>query len=254
MKLTSEFYIKNFLIQHFDEVPSTNDLAKDLIKNKQIFANHIILADQQNKGRGRLDRQWLSPFGNLYFSLVLSRPKISHIQNIHTLSLLTNLSLNQLITNLALTNNFNLNIQNKWPNDLLIEKHKIAGILLENLFINNNDEFIIIGVGVNIDNSPAQTNFLAGNLKQFNIVISPVDFLKNFIDHFENNWLIWQQFGFKNFRQLWLNNAYKLNDFIEIKIDDKIISGKFIDLDDCGNLILLDSSQQKIEICFGDVS
>ena len=254
MKFANEFYYKNFLIHHFSQVQSTNDLAKEQVKNKQIFANHIIVADQQINGRGRLTRQWISPLGNLYFSLVLLRPKAFDSQNIQTLSLLANLSLNQLIRNLALANNLRLNIENKWPNDLLIEKHKIAGILLENLLVNSNQEFIIIGVGVNIINSPIQTNFLAGSLKQFNIEILPLEFLKKFIDLFENNWLIWQQFGFKNFRQLWLENAYKLNDFIEIKIDDKIISGKFIDLDERGNLILLDSLQKKIEISFGDVS
>ena len=260
MKEIKNWQYKNFIIHHFDEVKSTNDLAISFVKNRNIFANEIILANQQTNGRGRYDRHWISEAGNLYFSLVLDG-KIANknlgLNQISTLSLVANIALNLTIKTISQTQNITsqniaLNIANKWPNDLLIENNKVAGILLENIIINNNCEFIILGIGVNIKNNPQNTSFPATNLQQLKIAIDAKSLLENFLDNFNNFFEIWQNFGFKNLRDLWLRDAYNLHKEIVVGDLESRVSGIFEDLDEFGNLILK-TPQKTIKIFAGDV-
>jgi len=255
MKKIKNWQYKNFLIHHFDEVQSTNDLAISLVKNRNIFANEIILANQQSKGRGRYNRQWISEIGNLYFSLVLDG-KIANknlgLNQISTLSLVANIALNLTIKTISQAQNIEINIANKWPNDLLIENKKVAGILLENIIINNNCEFIILGIGVNINNNPQNTLFQATNLQQLKITTNAKILLENFLDNFSNFFSIWQNFGFKNLRDLWLKDAYNFHKEIVVGDSDSRINGIFEDLDEFGNLILK-TPQKTIKIFAGDI-
>jgi len=255
MKKIKNWQYKNFLIHHFDELQSTNDLAISLVKNRNIFANEIILANQQSKGRGRYNRQWISEIGNLYFSLVLDG-KIANknlgLNQISTLSLVANIALNLTIKTISQAQNIEINIANKWPNDLLIENKKVAGILLENIIINNNCEFIILGIGVNINNNPQNTLFQATNLQQLKITTNAKILLENFLDNFSNFFSIWQNFGFKNLRDLWLKDAYNLHKEIIVGDLESRINGIFEDLDEFGNLILK-TPQKTIKIFAGDI-
>lgn len=255
MKKIKNWQYKNFLIHHFDEVQSTNDLAISLVKNRNIFANEIILANQQSKGRGRYNRQWISEIGNLYFSLVLDG-KIANknlgLNQISTLSLVANIALNLTIKTISQAQNIEINIANKWPNDLLIENKKVAGILLENIIINNNCEFIILGIGVNINNNPQNTLFQATNLQQLKIAVNAEILLKNFLENFNNFFEIWQNFGFKNLRDLWLKDAYNFHKEIVVGDLESRINGIFEDLDEFGNLILK-TPQKTITIFAGDI-
>jgi BirA family biotin operon repressor/biotin-[acetyl-CoA-carboxylase] ligase len=255
MKKINNYYYKNFLIHHYDEINSTNDLAIELIKDRQIFDREIILADQQNKGRGRFDRNWNSPRGNLYFSLVLDG-KIANknlgLSRLSSLSLVANIALNHALTSISNQQNIKLDISNKWPNDLLIENNKIAGILLENIIINNKCEFLILGIGVNVKSNPQNNIFSANNLENLMIKITCQKLLEIFLDIFENLFMVWQNYGFKNLRELWLKNAYKLKEEILINDSQTMIKGIFEDLDELGNL-LLKTSKKTILISAGDI-
>ena len=90
-----------------------------------------------------MDRIWSSPKGNLYFSLVL-QPKVP-VAEIAQISFVAIVALRQAVEELA-----QVNIQNKWPNDLLIEEKKVAGLLLESKINQQNCEFVILGIGVKI--------------------------------------------------------------------------------------------------------
>jgi BirA family biotin operon repressor/biotin-[acetyl-CoA-carboxylase] ligase len=255
MKKMNNYYYKNFLIHHYEEINSTNDLAIELVRDRQIFDREIILADQQKKGRGRFDRNWISPRGNLYFSLVLdgkTADKNLGLSRLSSLSLIANIALNQALTTISQQQNIILNISNKWPNDLLIDNCKIAGILLENIIINNKCEFLILGIGVNVKSNPQNNIFLANNLENLMIKISCQKLLEIFLDFFEDYFIIWQNYGFKNLRNLWLKNAYKLKREILINDSQTMIKGIFEDLDEFGNL-LLKTSQKTILISAGDI-
>jgi BirA family biotin operon repressor/biotin-[acetyl-CoA-carboxylase] ligase len=239
---------KNFTIHQFEVLDSTNDLAKNLANNRQIFDREIIVANQQNKGRGRLDRQWVSPQGNLYFSLVL-QPKIA-IEKIPQMSLVVIVILNLAVQKIA--KNFQLKIENKWPNDLLINNKKVAGILLESINYNNICEYLIIGIGININSFPPDLSNIADKLQNYFPTITAEEMLEKFLDEFDILYKNWRDFGFKNFRQLWRQNAYNLNQEITIKPNNNETRGIFKDIDDEGNL-LLEINQKIHKFNCGDV-
>ena len=132
----------------FKSVTSTNDIAIKKIK-KNISAG-IIIAQKQTKGRGRYGNKWISMNKNLFMTVFFKlNPNIS----IRKLTL-TSCS----IVRKSILNFFKINIKIKKPNDLLINRKKICGILQEIIFYNNK-KFAIIGIGININNSPNIINY-----------------------------------------------------------------------------------------------
>jgi BirA family biotin operon repressor/biotin-[acetyl-CoA-carboxylase] ligase len=125
----------------FSEVDSTNDEAKRRIQ----MGTHdelLILADIQTHGRGRYDRTWFSPKGGLYLSLVL-KPII----NLSSVPLLGFLSACAVVE--ALRNTDVKRVCLKWPNDVLIAQHKVAGILCELVSFGSDNYMVVIGIGIN---------------------------------------------------------------------------------------------------------
>jgi BirA family biotin operon repressor/biotin-[acetyl-CoA-carboxylase] ligase len=251
--LINSYNHKNFLIHHYHQVPSTNELAIQLLKDRQIFANEIILSNIQTQGKGRLNRQWLSPLGNLYFSLIVDITMINKSYH-SSLPLMCSIAVNKIISDLG-QNQFI--VLNKWPNDLLIENKKVCGILVENLLNSHNQQLAIIGVGININSHPQHTRFIATNLSEYQITVSNVDLLNKFLDEFNYFFEIWKKFGFKNLKKIWLEKSYQLNQEISINTtqdpQQNYLTGIFDDIDELGNLILL-KDQQIFTISVGDVS
>ena len=252
MKNSQNYQFKNYLIHQFDEVESTNDLAFSLVENKQIFANQIIVANKQNKGRGRLNRNWESPKGNLYFSLVL-QPQIA-VAKISQISFVAICALQIAVAKIFQQQNIVAKIQNKWPNDLLIDQKKVAGILLESKISNKNCDFAILGIGVNINSNPTQTLFPSTNIKNFSCEISASKMLEFFLEEFENLYENWLIFGFKNIRNLWHKNAYNLNSKININLGNSKIEGLFQEIDEEGNIVIKNHNNETKKVTFGDVS
>lgn len=129
-------------------------------------------------------------------------------------------------------------VQNKWPNDLLINEKKVAGLLLESKNNQQNCELIILGIGVNIDSHPDSTIFPASNLKELGIEITPEILLQKFLDKFDALYQNWLNFGFTNIRNAWLSKAYHLKEKISVREGENKIEGIFEDMDNDGSLIL----------------
>jgi BirA family biotin operon repressor/biotin-[acetyl-CoA-carboxylase] ligase len=228
----------NFVIDSYQSIPSTNDLAFELASNNQINNNHVIVAKQQTLGHGRYGRDWNSPKGNLYFSLIL-RPD-RKLEDPSLLSFIAAVSLSQSILNL----DSSVNIAHKWPNDILINDKKVAGILLKSSGEHNKKDFIIIGIGVNINSHPKDTVFTATDLKSEKIDDLELDkILKIFLDNFNNFYHKYLDFGFDPIRNIWLKNAFKLGKTIVAKTQSQKVTGKFKDLNNSGNLILEDDNK-----------
>lgn len=237
---------KNYLVHQFPELESTNKTAFELADLGKIFENEIIVAEKQNRGRGRNNRSWESPNGNLYFSLIL-KPKIT-ASKAYQLSFVAISALRIAIEKLT-----KKSVENKWPNDLLIEKQKVAGVLLESKINQNFCEFIVIGIGVNISSSPENTIFPATNLAAKEINFSSTEILKKFLDEFEKIYQSWLDFGFDPIKKIWLQKPYRFNQEIALKIDQKELRGIFRGIDQDGNL-LLEENNLISKISVADVS
>ena len=127
----------------FKKVVSTNNTAMRLIKKGK--KNGIIISELQTKGRGQRGNKWFSKKGNFFMTVFFEISK--------KLSLKKIVKLNILIIKKIITKISNSTITIKKPNDILIDKKKVCGILQETMF-NNNKKFLIVGVGINLISSP----------------------------------------------------------------------------------------------------
>ena len=132
----------------FKKVKSTNDTALRLINLG--IPNGIILAESQSKGRGQRNNKWISKKGNFFatvFFIISEKLSLSKIIN-----------LNILIIKSIIKKKIKSSITIKKPNDILINKRKVCGILQETIF-KNKKKFLIVGIGINLENSPKIINY-----------------------------------------------------------------------------------------------
>ncbi|MCL1902538.1 MAG: biotin--[acetyl-CoA-carboxylase] ligase [Alphaproteobacteria bacterium] len=130
--------MSDYKLYSFDKIPSTQEYAHELIAKGAAADKTIILAAAQSAGRGRFRRKWVSHHGNLYVSFIYKMP-----ERMPTLSYAVACAVAETLIS------FGLKPQIKWPNDILIDSKKIAGILIE-----YSKNFVIIGIGVNIKSNP----------------------------------------------------------------------------------------------------
>ena len=161
----------------YKKVNSTNDLAIKKIKTG--IAQGIIVADYQKNGRGQHGKKWLSFKGNLFIPIFF---KIKHNINIKKITIL-----NCKIIKKILLKYIKKTISIKAPNDLLINKKKICGILQEIKF-NNEAKFIVIGVGINLIKNPKIKNYPTTNiLSETGFKVKKIDLIKNIEKNYINN-------------------------------------------------------------------
>ena len=139
----------------FKTVNSTNDIAIRLIRNTNNKFG-IIIADKQKKGRGQHGKKWISNKGNLFVSIFFTLEKIN-------MSLQQLTKANCFLIKKILSRYYKKKISIKSPNDLLVNKKKICGILQETLK-KSNVTFIIVGIGINLIKSPNIKNYPTTNL------------------------------------------------------------------------------------------
>jgi len=144
-----------FKVFKFKKVKSTNNTAIRVLKNTNIYYG-MISSESQNNGRGQYGKKWISFKGNLFVSFFfkLDNLKISFKQ-------LT--KLNCLLVRKILSTYYKKKIIYKKPNDLLIDKKKICGILQETL-VKLDKKYLIVGVGINLIKSPYIKNYPTTNL------------------------------------------------------------------------------------------
>jgi BirA family biotin operon repressor/biotin-[acetyl-CoA-carboxylase] ligase len=133
----------------FESVGSTNELAKDGAARKDLHPGALILADQQTSGRGRLSHSWHSPRGRgIYASLLLA--PLTPPERASYLTLTAGLALHEAISALLMPAGDQLDI--KWPNDIIWNHRKLAGILAESVIKDGKQVFMVLGFGINVTN------------------------------------------------------------------------------------------------------
>ena len=144
----------------------------------------------------------------------------------------------------------------KWPNDVLVDKRKISGILLEAQAKPQGDmDWLIIGIGINIKSFPKNTEFPATSLfqegaEEKNICTEVM--LELFCRRFLVRYGLWKKTGFDPIRKAWLSRAAWLNEEITVHLEGKILRGEFKALDKDGALVLLRNGDKQ-RITTGDI-
>ena len=146
-----------FKIFKFKKVKSTNNTAMRIIQNTECKYG-MIISDSQINGRGQYGKKWISYKGNLFVSFFQELNKIK-------LSISTLTNLNCLLVKKLISKYTKKKIYFKKPNDLLIEKKKVCGILQEIIY-KSNKKYLITGIGININKSPDIKNYPTTNLNE----------------------------------------------------------------------------------------
>ncbi|MBN8827435.1 MAG: biotin--[acetyl-CoA-carboxylase] ligase [Sphingobacteriia bacterium] len=239
-----------FTVLIYDQIDSTNTEAQR-IGRRGLRNNFLLWGKIQTEGHGKYGRAWLSNPGNLTFSLLINKPYL--IDHASQLVFVTGVALAKTLEALS-HKHFSL----KWPNDVILNDKKCAGILLESGISAGSDnvDYLVIGIGLNINNHPdlperklPATSLTAENIKLEDDVI---------LDHFMNNFLKtfseWEKNGFTNIRKSWLDHAYGLNNYTEVSLNkDTILKGYFTGIDERGLFIITDENNVQTKVSSGEV-
>ncbi|MFQ5958984.1 MAG: biotin--[acetyl-CoA-carboxylase] ligase [Alphaproteobacteria bacterium] len=232
-----------------DEVDSTSDEAKRLAAEGAEDGT-LVWAKAQRKGRGRRGRDWASPPGNLYLSLVLRPecPPLEAAQLAFVAGLGVAGGLGTLVPPLS-------EIAFKWPNDVLLNECKVAGILLESsTTAADRLDWLVLGLGVNVTSAPEEATFPATSLRAEGCGQVPVvDVLEAFARHFlawVNRWL---DEGFAPVREAWLRSAKGIGEEVTVNLAAESFSGTFAELDETGSLIVELADGSRRTVTTGDV-
>lgn len=188
-----------------DAIDSTNDFLKRLSVEQSLDNFTVVSAENQTHGKGQMGAKWDSEIGkNLMFSIVLNNV-LNNINEIYDLNVVVALSI------INTLDNYNIpNLSIKWPNDILSDNKKLAGILIENTFKNNGEIYSIIGVGLNVnqinfDTLPNASSLAVIMEKEFNKEI----ILKQLIDSLKFNCKLFQNKSASLLWENYNNNLFK---------------------------------------------
>ncbi len=239
---------KGYALKTFDVIDSTNEEAKRLAAGGE--AGPIwISATRQTAGRGRRGRVWESPTGNLAATLMLRPAKPA--QDCAQLSFAAAIAACDALRDFAPA----VELRVKWPNDVLADGAKIAGILLESSGpAGEVPAWLAIGIGTNLAVHPEGTEFPATSLKAMGAPApTPDDALLHLAAHFARWHQRWQDEGFAPIRDAWLARAAGLGTRIRARLATGETAGIFEGIDAAGALILRESSDRVRHIAAGEV-
>ncbi|MDX1377269.1 MAG: biotin--[acetyl-CoA-carboxylase] ligase [Anaerolineales bacterium] len=236
-------------VRFFDSTGSTNDEALAWAKNGAGDLS-LVVADEQTLGRGRLDRPWFTPPKTaLAFSLVLrptpeEKPLLSRIVGLAALAL----------SDVLLT--LNLEPQIKWPNDILINGRKLAGILIEATWLEDEVNSLVIGMGVNVAKAAVPSTDILG---------FPATSLENMLGYVPDRKVLLHailaniialrpHLGTDAFMSAWEKKLAYYGRQVRVEMGgEKSVSGKVVGLESDGSLRLQDDDGNSISVQFGDV-
>jgi BirA family biotin operon repressor/biotin-[acetyl-CoA-carboxylase] ligase len=231
-----------FIVWHHETVGSTNDEVRRLAATGAPHGT-VVYADEQTNGRGRRQHQWFSPIGNLYISVLLRTGQ--PVYRVSQLSFVSALAVADTVDGLLPRQ---VRAMLKWPNDVLVQGAKIAGILIEQI-----DEATIIGIGLNVLEAPTR-----GAYKTTTIIanggIASVDSAKDLVlDCLDRHLKVWRTAGFAAIRHQWVQRSYPAGTAIRVNLPSGQVTGAFAGLDVDGAL-LLDTPGGRERIVAGDTA
>lgn len=220
-------YIKlaGYKLISFDKIPSTQTYALDMVAQGTARDHTVILAEAQSAGRGRYRRTWVSHHGNLYASFIFATderdPRLSYVVAVAVAETMIAFGINPTI---------------KWPNDILIDGAKVAGILIEYA-----GAFVIVGIGVNIKTNPTVAEYKTTKLENYSNV-SRDEFLNKLMKNLDK----WRRTDFVNVRARWMELAAGLHRVVKYRGGDVELIG----INENGALILRHDT--KYFLAYGD--
>lgn len=233
-----------------EEVDSTNSYGK---KHIDEFEDKIaIITKKQTSGRGRLNRSWVD-LGeeNLFLSIIL---KPSETFN----EIYPNLTQYLSVTLCKVIESYGIQTQIKWPNDVLIDGKKIAGILSETVMQGQKLKGIVLGVGVNLNSNQEKINAIPNKIAtSLNIetqkAINLKEFLNKLLTEFFEHYDEFLQSGFLQIKDDYIKRNCFLGKELKVQVFNHMESGLAKAVNDLGELVLEDNNKREIVLTIGDI-
>lgn len=211
-------------LYYFDTVGSTNEYARGLLA-KGVPEGTAVLADVQTEGKGRFGKQWYSPEGGLWMSVVLRPSTPALISIVAAVAVCEALHINGVLPGI------------KWPNDIILNGKKIAGILVEII-----DEWVIVGIGLNLNirTFPGELADTASSV----FLETKRHFEKKMIydhlcKHLDDCYLMLQNNKGSELLTKWRHYTILLGQMVTIEMGETMIQGKVIDISNDGALVIM---------------
>jgi BirA family biotin operon repressor/biotin-[acetyl-CoA-carboxylase] ligase len=222
-------------IHYFKEVDSTNDVAKYLAE-EGAKEGTIVVAEIQNRGKGRRGKTWISPPGGVWMSIIL-RPDIPPF-SAPQLTLVTGVAVAE-----TLKKECDLDVGIKWPNDILIGNKKVCGILTEVNASIDKVNYVIVGIGIdmNVDVPlfPPDLQKGATSLKnELNTEVNGVLLVQKFLVEFENIYNKFKAGKFPEILDEWRALSKTIGNNVEVRTRGKTVRGDAVGINKEGILII----------------
>jgi len=239
-------------IYYYSENGSTNDDAFSLGLDGAPEGT-AVLADCQKSGKGRMGRLWQSPSGTNIYTSVILRPQMESFAA-SRMPIMAGVAVAEILDKYAPGK-----ISLKWPNDVLLNDKKVCGILSTAKITNGKIEFIVLGIGINVNmydsQFPAEIRDIATSLLlDMGREISRGDLIISLYENLEKWYKQLTQKGFGSIREKWLNMSPMIGQTVQVVFKDEIIAGKAAGIDDDGSLILVADGNREIKVSAGDAT
>jgi BirA family biotin operon repressor/biotin-[acetyl-CoA-carboxylase] ligase len=216
------------------------------------------VTSEQTAGRGRRQRPWIAPRGNLASSILevmdISPAVAATLGFAAGLALEAALQRVSVEASLRSAGSEHMKFALKWPNDVLAGRQKLAGILLEAEAVAGDRLAVVVGIGTNVVAAPEGTPTPATSLATLGITIGAEELFAELSDAWADYRGIWDQGrGFGEIRRLWLERAAGLGQPVAIQTGDSAVEGIFDTIDETGCMIVRTSDGRRVPISAGDV-
>jgi len=241
----------------FDQVGSTNTEAMARARNGDRGSIWFVTSEQ-TAGKGRRQRAWIAPRGNLASSVleIVDVPPATAA----TLGFAAGLSIASALQQVGVEANLRragadpLKFLLKWPNDVLVEKQKLVGISLEAEAVAGNRLAVVVGIGTNVVAAPTGTPTPASSLAAVGVHVGAEELFAVLADAWVEFRGIWDNGrGFREIRRLWLERAAGLGERVAIQTGNATVEGTFDTIDETGCLIVRTAEGKRLPIAAGEV-
>lgn len=246
---TGRLTLDDFRHEALVETSSTNTECFERAR-KGALSGLWVTAAKQTGGRGRRGRPWTSEAGNLYASLLLIDP--APMERLGSLPLAVAIAVQSAIASVMPIGSPPVLI--KWPNDILIERKKVCGILLEAETLPDGRQAIVIGCGINVAVAPEAGLYPIARLSDYGCAVSPADLFAHLFREVADILRLWDSAnGIGEIMARWRKVAGGIGETITVNLPTQSISGRFVGIDDTGLLQLQTDDGGVRLIAAGDV-
>ncbi len=233
-------------IYHFDELTSTNITAKELAYDAE--DGTIVIAEVQKGGRGRLGREWLSPPGGIWMSVIL-KPTIS-LAHASRLTLVAGIAISKAMRKLG------VDARIKWPNDILVNGKKVCGILTEVNAEMELVDYIVVGIGINAnvdmdEFSDDVRNVATTLMSELEEPIDRISFIQDVLFELEQEYIRFRTQPFSGILDEWISLSDTIGQQVSITTPHKILEGKAVGMTDDGALVVESSDGTREDVMAG---